>query len=62
MWTWLRELWLDKSAFNIFLRGVAVGAGVYLSTPTGRSEWERLMPAIIAAIGSAIPSSRSAGS
>lgn len=59
MWTWLKELWVDKSAAQIFLRGVAIGAGVYLSTPTGRSEWDRILPAVIAAIGSAIPSSRS---
>lgn len=58
MWTWLKELWLDKSAANIFLRAVAVGAGVYLSTPRVRSEWDRVIPAVIAALGVSIPSSR----
>lgn len=59
MWTWLKELWLDKSAANIFLRSALIGAGVYQSTPQGRSEWDRIIPALIAAVGSAIPSSRS---
>lgn len=58
MWTWLKELWLDKSAANILLRGIAVGAGVYLSTPVGRSEWDRIIPGIIAALGVSIPSSK----
>ena len=59
MWTWLKELWVDKSAANVFVRAVTVGLGVYLSTPTGRSEWERAIPAIVAALGSSIPSGRS---
>lgn len=61
MWTWLKELWLDKSAANVFARSVLIGLGVYMSTPTGRSEWDRIIPAVVAALGSAIPSSRSGG-
>ena len=58
MWTWLKELWTDKSAAQLLLRALLTGAGVYVSTPHGRSEWERVIPAALAAIGVAIPSSR----
>lgn len=59
MWTWLKELWLDKSAANIFFRAILTGVGVWASTPKTRSEWERVIPAAVAAAGVSIPSSRS---
>lgn len=58
MWTWIKELWVDKSAANVFARALLLGLGVYMSTPKTRSEWDRIVPAAVAALGSAIPSSR----
>lgn len=58
MWTWIKELWTDKDTASICLRSLIMGFAVWASTPKGRSEWERVVPGVAAAVGVALPSSR----
>ena len=58
MWKWIKGLWEDEDVAARALKSVAMGAAVYISTPVGRSEIERLIPAILAMLGSGIPSTK----
>lgn len=48
---YLRELLWDKAVARSAGLALLQAGGVYLATPKGRSEWERVIPAVLALLG-----------
>ena len=57
MWTWLKGLWQDEDVAARAIKALVMGLAVYASTPSGRG-WERAIPAVMAAMGSSLPSTK----
>ena len=58
MWRWIKGLWEDEDVFARLLKAIGVAGGIYLSTPMGRGEIERAIPALLAFVAQAIPSTK----
>lgn len=58
MGKWLRGLWEDEDVAARAIKALVMGLAVYISTPYGRNEFERAIPALLAVFGAAIPSTK----
>lgn len=58
MWTWLQRLWHDEDVAARLVRSVAIGISIWMTTPKGRSEWDRILPAVLAVVGVGLPSAK----
>ena len=62
MVTWIKELLWDKAEARALMLAAMTGFGVYSQAPVGRSHWDRIIPALIAAIGTAGATAQSVAS
>lgn len=45
MWTWMKELWYDKTTARVTFLGLVALGGSYYLQPRDRDVWERLVGA-----------------